>query len=277
MFRKERLSIWIFILCCIALAMNAMAETSFSQKTYPKRPTESRLYDDNHLLDASETKLFDNLAEEFFQKTGIELTCVLTDNIPYSSERIEDYARETASTWNLGKESGEGIMIFVIQKRHAKNIFVTSAAQKIFKERDLERIMQKTLLPAFREYNYSEGILSLSYALAKKGADAKKVSLNIDESLYKLSQNKTSSLMILFILFIFFLTLMAKFSGGRGNGILWFLFGGAIKNKKKDETEKTGFGGGFGSSPSGFGGGFGGGLGGGFGSAMSRYGKRDSW
>jgi len=277
MFRKERLSIWIFILCCIALAMNAMAETSFSQKTYPKRPTESRLYDDNHLLDASETKLFDNLAEEFFQKTGIELTCVLTDNIPYSSERIEDYARETASTWNLGKESGEGIMIFVIQKRHAKNIFVTSAAQKIFKERDLERIMQKTLLPAFREYNYNEGILSLSYALAKKGADAKKVSLNIDESLYKLSQNKTSSLMILFILFIFFLTLMAKFSGGRGNGILWFLFGGAIKNKKKDETEKTGFGGGFGSSPSGFGGGFGGGLGGGFGSAMSRYGKRDSW
>ena len=274
MFRKERLSIWIFILCCIALAMNAMAETSFSQKTYPKRPTESRLYDDNHLLDASETKLFDNLAEEFFQKTGIELTCVLTDNIPYSSERIEDYARETASTWNLGKESGEGIMIFVIQKRHAKNIFVTSAAQKIFKERDLERIMQKTLLPAFREYNYNEGILSLSYALAKKGADAKKVSLNIDESLYKLSQNKTSSLMILFI---FFLTLMAKFSGGRGNGILWFLFGGAIKNKKKDETEKTGFGGGFGSSPSGFGGGFGGGLGGGFGSAMSRYGKRDSW
>jgi uncharacterized protein len=257
--------------------MNAMAETSFSQKTYPKRPTESRLYDDNHLLDASETKLFDNLAEEFFQKTGIELTCVLTDNIPYSSERIEDYARETASTWNLGKESGEGIMIFVIQKRHAKNIFVTSAAQKIFKERDLERIMQKTLLPAFREYNYNEGILSLSYALAKKGADAKKVSLNIDESLYKLSQNKTSSLMILFILFIFFLTLMAKFSGGRGNGILWFLFGGAIKNKKKDETEKTGFGGGFGSSPSGFGGGFGGGLGGGFGSAMSRYGKRDSW
>ncbi len=277
MFRKERLSIWIFILCCIALAMNAMAETSFSQKTYPKRPTESRLYDDNHLLDASETKLFDNLAEEFFQKTGIELTCVLTDNIPYSSERIEDYARETASTWNLGKESGEGIMIFVIQKRHAKNIFVTSAAQEIFKERDLERIMQKTLLPAFREYNYNEGILSLSYALAKKGADAKKVSLNIDESLYKLSQNKTSSLMILFILFIFFLTLMAKFSGGRGNGILWFLFGGAIKNKKKDETENTGFGGGFGSSPSGFGGGFGGGLGGGFGSAMSRYGKRDSW
>ena len=88
--------------------------------------------------------------------------------------------------------------------------------------------------------------------------------------------------MILFILFVFFLLLMAKFSGGRGNGILWFLFGGAIKNKKKDEPE-TGFSGGFGSSPRGFGGGFGGGLGGSFGgssfSGESRngFGRRNSW
>ena len=89
--------------------------------------------------------------------------------------------------------------------------------------------------------------------------------------------------MILFILFVFFLTLMAKFSGGRGNGILWFLFGGAIKNKKKDEPE-IGFAGGFGSTAKGFGGGFGGGLGGGFSSGiggrssfgrMGSFGKRD--
>ena len=61
-------------------------------------------------------------------------------------------------------------------------------------------------------------------------------------------------------------------------------FGGAIKNKKKDEAE-VGFGGGFGGSPKGFGGGFGNGLGGGFssgmgggssfGSGMGRFGKRD--
>lgn len=276
MFQEKRFSIRLFILCCLGIAMLATAETSPEVKQYPERPAESRIYDENHLLNANETKLFDNLAQELFQKTGTEITCVLTDNIANANERVEDYARETAEAWKLGQDSGEGVMIFVAQKRHAKSIIVTSATQEILNEKDLAEIQQKTLLPAFREYNYSEGILSLSYAIAKKVADAKKTALNIDDTPYKLKQNSVSSLMILFILFVFFLTLMAKFSGGRGNGILWFLFGGAIKNKKKEETV-TGFGGGFGSTPNGFGGGFGGGLGGGFGSGMSRYGKRDSW
>lgn len=272
MFQEKRFSIRLFILCCLGIVMLATAETSPNAPRYPERPAESRIYDENHLLNANEIKLFDNLAQELFQKTGTEITCVLTDNIANANERVEDYARETAEAWKLGQGSGEGIMIFVAQKRHAKNIVVTPATQEILNEKDLADIQQKTLLPAFREYNYSEGILSLSYALAKKVANAKKAALNIDDTPYKLSQNSVSSLMILFILFVFFLTLMAKFSGGRGNGILWFLFGGAIKNKKKDDTE-TGFGGGFGSTPNGFGGGFGGG----FGSGMSRYGKRDSW
>ena len=257
--------------------MLATAETSPNAPRYPERPAESRIYDENHLLNANEIKLFDNLAQELFQKTGTEITCVLTDNIANANERVEDYARETAEAWKLGQNSGEGVMIFVAQKRHAKSIVVTSATQEILNEKNLAEIQQKTLLPAFREYNYSEGILSLSYAIAKKVADAKKTALSIDDTPYKLKQNSVSSLMILFILFVFFLTLMAKFSGGRGNGVLWFLFGGAIKNKKKEEETETGFGGGFGSTPNGFGGGFGGGLGGGFGSGMSRYGKRDSW
>ena len=276
MFREKRLSVWIFILCCICFTAETMAEVSSDAKKYPLRPSESRIYDDNHLLNATETKLFDDLAQELLEKTGIELTCVLTDHIANANERVADYAKETADNWQLAQDSGEGIMIFVSQKQHAKNIVVTPAAQAIFNEKKIAEIQQKTLLPAFREYNSSEGILSFSYALAQIGAKAKKVKLDIDGTPYKLSQNNISSLMILFILFVFFLTLMAKFSGGRGNGILWFLFGGAIKNKKKDEPE-TGFSGGFGSTPKGFGGGFGGGLGGSFGSGMSRYGKKSSW
>ena len=203
MFRKKRHSIWIFILCCISLAVVAQAEPD--AKVYPTRPSESRIYDDNHLLNASETKLFDDLAQELYNKTGIELTCVLTDHIANSNERVADYAKETADNWQLAPNSGEGIMIFVSQKQHAKNIVVTPAAQTIFSEKKLAEIQQKTLLPAFREYNYSEGILSLSYAIAQIGAKAKKVKLDIDGTPYKLSQNSVSSLMVLFILFVFFL------------------------------------------------------------------------
>ena len=269
----------------MSLALSAWAETSTDSPRYPQRPSESNIYDDNHLLNASETNLFNNLAVELYQKTGIELTCVLLDDIGHVNqfEKSELYAQNTAKEWNLGKQA-DGIMIFVAQKQRWKNIVVTPALEKNFDEKTLAKIQQKTLIPAFREYNYGEGILSLSYALAQIGAKAKGKVLDIDATPYKLSENSVPALMILFILFVFFLVLMAKFSGGRGNGILWFLFGGAIKNKKKDEAE-VGFGGGFGGSPKGFGGGFGNGLGGGFssgmgggssfGSGMGRFGKRD--
>ena len=127
MFQEKRFSIRLFILCCLGIAMLATAETSPNAPRYPERPAESRIYDENHLLNANEIKLFDNLAQELFQKTGTEITCVLTDNIANANERVEDYARETAEAWKLGQGSGEGIMIFVVQKRHAKNIVVTPA------------------------------------------------------------------------------------------------------------------------------------------------------
>ena len=283
MFSTKRLFIRIALLC-LSLTLGVTAETSTDTQRYPQKPAESQIYDDNHLLNASETSLFNNLAVEFFQKTGIELTCVLMDDIGHVNlfEKGDLYAKNTADQWELGKKNGDGIMIFVSQKQRWKNIIVTPGIENIYSEKTLAKVQQKTLLPAFREYNYGEGILSLSYALAQMGAKAKGIKLDIDEAPYKLHENSVPALMILFILFVFFLLLMAKFSGGRGNGILWFLFGGAIKNKKKDEPE-TGFSGGFGSSPRGFGGGFGGGLGGSFGgssfSGESRngFGRRNSW
>lgn len=285
MFQRNKFILRFFFFCCMSLALSAWAETSTDSPRYPQRPSESNIYDDNHLLNASETSLFNNLAVELYQKTGIELTCVLLDDIGHVNqfEKSELYAQNTAKEWNLGKQA-DGIMIFVAQKQRWKNIVVTPALEKTFDEKTLAKIQQKTLIPAFREYNYGEGILSLSYTLAQIGAKAKGKVLDIDATPYKLSENSVPALMILFILFVFFLVLMAKFSGGRGNGILWFLFGGAIKNKKKEEAE-VGFGGGFGGTPKGFGGGFGNGLGGGFssgmgggssfGSGMGRFGKRD--
>ena len=273
MFRALTRFIWILAFCGLGTALAAQDGTTNDIPPYPVKPTASQIYDDNHLLNATETRLFDDLAKELFQKTGIELACVLVNDFKYAAhkENGRDFSSRTADQWQLGAPTGEGVMIFISQKQRWKDIVITPGAQNLFDENDLAKIQQKTLLPALRENNYGEGILSLAYTLAQKAAQAKGVSLEVDGSAYTFSRNSTSSLMILFSLFVFFLVLMAKFSGGRGNGLLWFLFGGAIKNRKKDEPE-TGFGGGFGNSPRGFGGGFGGGLGGGFSSSIGRGG-----
>ena len=202
MFQRNKFIFRFFIFFCLSLALSAWAETSTEAPRYPQRPSESNIYDDNHLLNASETSLFKSLADELYRKTGIELTCVLLDDIGHVNqfEKSELYAQNTAKEWNLGKQSAEGIMIFVAQKQRWKNIVVTPALEKNFDEKTLAKIQQKTLIPAFREYNYGEGILSLSYALAQMGAKAKGKQLDIDATPYKLSENSVPALMILFIL-----------------------------------------------------------------------------
>lgn len=229
-------------------------------RPYPERPAESAVYDDNHLMNANEIELFDALAQELRQKTGIELACVLVNDIGHQDNG--GYAKATAEQWI--PEGKDGLLIFVAQKQRWKDVVVQGKIQELYDTKSLAQLQQHTLLPAFREYNYSQGILALAYALAEKGAKAQKVKLGVDRNLYELQQNNVSSLMILFIMFVVFFLLMAKFSGGRGNGCFWFLFGGAIKERKKKKEEDTGFAGNFGSSRGGFGGGFGGSFGGGF-------------
>ncbi|WP_294653325.1 YgcG family protein, partial [Fibrobacter succinogenes] len=149
MFLLKRISIRVTLLC-LSLTLGAMAETSFEDQRFPQKPSEGQIYDDNHLLNASETQLFNDLAQKFHQETGIELTCVLIDDIGHANqfEKGDKYAKYTAEQWNLGKESGEGIMIFVAQKQRWKNIVVTPGLEKIYSEKKLATVQQKTLLPA---------------------------------------------------------------------------------------------------------------------------------
>ncbi|WP_298767772.1 YgcG family protein [uncultured Fibrobacter sp.] len=247
---RQFITVSIFLLCGFAAAVE--------ERPIPEKPTESAVYDDNHLMNASEIQLFDDLALELKKKTGISLACVLANDIGRTDNK--SYARATAEHWDI---DNNGLMIFVAQKQHWKDIIVAPQLQDVYSEKVLAKLQQHTLLPAFREYNYSQGILALAYALAEAGVKSKGIKLDIDKTRYELQQNKVSSLMILFIMFVVFFLLMAKFSGGRGNGCFWFLFGGAIRKRKKEEPE-TGFAGSFGNSRSGFGGGFGNSFGGGF-------------
>ena len=134
MFVKKRFSIRVLAVFCLSFALGAMAEAPLDAPVYPIKPTESQIYDDNHLLNASETRLFDDLADKLYKKTGIELTCVIVDDIGHANqfEKGDKYAQNTADAWQLGKESGEGVMIFVSQKQRWKNIVVTPGAEKYY-------------------------------------------------------------------------------------------------------------------------------------------------
>lgn len=211
----------------------------------PTKLKSSNVYDENHLLNPAEIQLFDNLSQELYSKTGIQLFCILLNDT--RKIKASEYAKMVAKNWS---EENASVTIFIAQKEHWKTVIATDTT--LFNESYLANIQQKTLLPALKTGEYAKGILSLAWAISKKASTAKNVTLNLNENNFIDTPNKISSISILFIMFVAFFLLMAKFSGNKGKNLL---FGGIIKKRnKKDENTFTG---GFGCMRNGFNSGFG--------------------
>lgn len=256
------------ILLCIALASTAFAGIGLkngSDKELPARPVSSYVYDENRLMSAQEVQQFNLIAEELYRKAGVGLAAALMNDIGNNDYR--DFAVRTAQNWGVGGKSNEGILIFVAQKQRRRSVEVGYGAEGYLPDALAERLQQATLVPAFRQQKYGTGILALAWEIAQVIAKEKNIQLNIGENPVP-EESGVPARMVLFIMFVAFMLMMAKFSGGRGNGCLWFMLGNAIGNASRNSGSRGGFGGGFGGR-GGFGGGFGGGGFGGGGSGGS--------
>lgn len=255
--------ILFFLVVCLFFATKVFA----AAKNLPTRPTNSYVYDEVHLMSTQEVRLFNTLSEELYKKTGVAIACALMNDIGSADYRT--FAMQTAEHWGVGGKSNEGVLIFVSLKQRRRSVEVGYGAEGYLPDVLVERLQQKTLVPAFKQQKYGEGIISLAWELAQASAKAKGVTLDLQQDQY-IDEQQTPPSMILFIMFIFFLLIMSKFSGGRGNGCLWFLLGNAIgSSSHRNYGSRGGFGGGFGGGRGGFGGGFGGGHFGGGGSGGS--------
>lgn len=227
--------------------------TTFAEKSIPTKPSNSFVYDENHLMSAQEIHLFNTLAEELHNKTGIDIACVLMNDI--GKDGFQQFAAQTTKEWNLGGENQESILILVSQKQRKRSIETGSGVKEYLNDATIYKTQQKTLAPAFRQQKYGEGILAFAWNLAQISAQEKGATIDLDGSQFITEEKSVPARTILFIMLVAFLLLMSKFSGGRGNGCLWFLFGNVLESKK--ESSRSGFGGGFGRGKGGFGGGFG--------------------
>lgn len=251
----------LFAFFFVGTAAFAKAPTSL-----PARPHNSYVYDENHLMSTQEIRQFNIISEELYRKTGAAIACVLMNDIGNVDYRT--FAVKTAEKWGVGGKSNEGILIFASIMQRRRSVEIGYGAEGYLPDALVEKIQRKTIVPAFKQQKYGQGVVSLAYALAVTTAKAKGVTLELNEKEFVEEQQETPASMILFILFIFFLLVMSKSSGGRGNGCLWFLLGNAI-GSSSHRGPRGGFGGGFGGGRGGFGGGFGGGRFGGGGSGGS--------
>jgi len=257
----------IFCLVLSTVAYAGHAEKGDGERRIPPRPSNSYVYDENRLMTAQEVQQFNLIAEELYKKAGVGLAAALMNDI--GNNDFRDYAVRTAQSWGVGGKSNEGIMIFISLKQRRRSVEVGYGAEGYLPDALVERLQQNSLIPAFRQQKYGTGVLALAWEIAQVVAKEKNIQLNIGENPLP-EESGVPARMMLFIMFVAFMLMMAKFSGGRGNGCLWFMLGNAIGNAGRNNNSRGGFGGGFGGR-GGFGGGFGGGGfgGGGFGGGGS--------
>ena len=253
------------LLFVLLLAIPVAAGFSVNKKGLPKRPQNSYVYDEDRLLSKQEVQFVNELSEQLYKKAGVGLAVALIHDIGYADFR--DYALKIAESWGVGGKSNEGILIFAAMKQRRRSVEVGYGAEGYLPDVLVERLQQKTIVPAFKVEKYGQGVMQLAWEIAQVVAKEKGITLDINTD--QLPQEDDDSSGLGLIIFVILFLLVAKNGGGRGNGCLWFLLGNALSNSSRGH-HRGGFGGGFGGfGGGGFGGGFGGGSFGGGGSGGS--------
>ena len=253
------------LLFVLLLAIPVAAGFSVNKKGLPKRPQNSNVYDEDRLLSKQEVQFVNELSEQLYKKAGVGLAVALIHDIGYADFR--DYALKIAESWGVGGKSNEGILIFAAMKQRRRSVEVGYGAEGYLPDVLVERLQQKTIVPAFKVEKYGQGVMQLAWEIAQVVAKEKGITLDVNTD--QLPQEDDDSSGLGLIIFVILFLLVAKNGGGRGNGCLWFLLGNALSNSSRGH-HRGGFGGGFGGfGGGGFGGGFGGGSFGGGGSGGS--------
>ena len=114
------------------------------------------------LLDAqAKTTIRQNLIE-LYDQTGIEMTVLTIASMKdygYSGQ-IEPFATRLFNTWGIGNaQRNDGVLVLVARQDRRMRIELGAGYGRT-RDDDMQRVVDRSFLPAFREDRYQEGILT---------------------------------------------------------------------------------------------------------------------
>ena len=234
--------------------------------------------DNANVIDAGTKQRLGSIYNNLKERGNIEFAVLTVDTT--GDRDIFDFALAVARGWGIGPKDGDraGLLLVVaIQDRK----YFTQVSRHL--EGDLPdglvgQIQRERLVPAFRQRNYSKGILDTIQAYAATLAAKRGFSIDgIDNNQAfeieerpseRVNQKSLGTLCVGVIAIVFILILLSSASrrgGGGGGGCLQALLLGSLFSNLGGSNRRSGWGGGgfggggFGGGGGGFGGGFGGG------------------
>ena len=205
-----------------------------------------------------------NLIRELQQKTGAEIAVVTVETTQPLTPF--DYALKIFETWKPGAKGKDNGVVFLVASKDRK-MFVTTGygVEGMLPDGKVGAIQDRYIVPAFKQGNYSQGILAGTQAMAAEIAQGYGVTLTGVPVPRRRAKEVPINPLFLFLLLIFLFFISSSFA--RANRGRYNRYGGGIY------PGGGGFGGfgngGFGGGGGGFGGFGGGGDFGGFGGGES--------
>ncbi|MCX5687903.1 MAG: TPM domain-containing protein [Candidatus Omnitrophica bacterium] len=194
------------------------------------------------------------LSGEIENKTTSQLAILTIDTT--SPLDIETYAVKLFEKWGIGqKGKNNGVLILVAVKDRAVRIEVGYGLEGAIPDALAKNIIEKSMIPFFKNGDYNAGILQGAVVLSHLIAGEYNVEISELENIKITASSKQPSIFdVLFIIFIIIILIRAR--------LFWFFpmlgkGGGKSGGYWSGGGNSGGFGGGFG----GFGGGFSGGGG----------------
>ncbi len=226
-------------------------------------PPQGPVADYASILDARTEAALSRISQSLWQQAQFALVIATVSSI--GEESIEEYSSLLYEKWGIGvKGKDEGALILLSMDPRKIRIEVGYGAEGYLNDSKTGRLLDNYSIPYLKKGDYTNGMLSLSVALAKEVEKEKGITLSIPATNYQRANQEQavqlSPFQIILILIVLILLLSTRF----GRSLLfWMLVSSMSGNRGRG---RGGFGGGFGGG--GFGG-FGGGMSGGGGSSRS--------
>jgi uncharacterized protein len=173
-----------------------------------------------NIISASDKEYINTKLFELQSSTTVQIAVVTIPN--FGNDTIEGYANSLMKDWGIGqKDKNNGLLVLVSLEDREARIEVGYGLEGTITDLQAGNIVNKVMIPAFREGNYSKGIrdaVDTIVGIINKSGDESIYSDNIGRS-----KNSSNFNFIFFLVFVFISVLVRVLSKTKS----WWL-GGVI-------------------------------------------------
>ena len=120
-------------------------------------PLKSRVTDLTHTLSTQESNQLEQQLAQFEASKGSQVALLIVPTT--QPETIEQYAIRVVDAWKLGRKGiDDGVLLLVAKNDRALRIEVGYGLEGILPDALAKRIIEETIVPAFRQGNFFGGL-----------------------------------------------------------------------------------------------------------------------